>query len=133
MPFWRFGGGCFMTGFLCVAHAVLELFVPNLASNFRDPLVSASWVLGLKTWTLLGSLCLFRSYFLLCIWMFCLRVCLYTSCMSSHLRSENGIGSSRTDVIDCCELPRRCRELNLGSLELLSCLSSPCDSFNFYL
>lgn len=47
-------------------------------------------------------------------------VCLYvcTTCMPGNpQKSEEGIGSSGTEVIDCCEQLYECWELNLGPLE----------------
>ena len=50
--FFLFSFGFFETGFLCVALAVLELthFEDQAGLELRNPIASASWVLGLKAW-----------------------------------------------------------------------------------
>ena len=40
-------------------------------------------------------------FFILCVWVLCLHVCLCTTCMWSLLRSEEGVGSPGTEVTVC--------------------------------
>ena len=49
--------------------------------------------------------------------LFCLYVCLCTTCMSEAKEASKFIRSLGTRITDGCELPYGCWELNLGPLE----------------
>lgn len=55
--------------------------------------------------------------FNLCIWIFCLHVCLITKCVQCQKRPEEDIVSPPTKVADGCEPPFGCWELNMGLLK----------------
>jgi hypothetical protein len=57
-----------------------------------------------------------------CAWLLCLHLCLHIICIQYPQRSEEGTGFSRTEVIDNCELPCGCWELNPGPLKKKSVL-----------
>lgn len=59
-------------------------------------------------------ICLF-VYFICMV--FCLLVRLCTTCMQCLHKAEEGIGSSRTKVMDACEMPSECCDSNLGPVE----------------
>ena len=62
----------------------------------------------------------FKSIFiLLCVWLFCLRVRLCTTCVECPRRQEEGVQSPGTAVTDGDEPPRGCWEPNQGLLEQL--------------
>lgn len=51
---------------------------------------------------------------ILCVGAFCLHVCRYTTCKQCPQRPEESIGCPTTGVIEGCEQPCACWELNTG-------------------
>jgi hypothetical protein len=62
-----------------------------------------------------GGCFMFLTLFILCEWVFCLHVCLYTMCVLDILTLE----------LDSCELPWKCWELNPSLLEEHPVLLTP--------
>lgn len=56
--------------------------------------------------------------FMLILWVyvFCLHMCMHTTCVQYLRNPEEGIGSPSTGITDGCELPCKFWEPNLGSL-----------------
>ncbi|EGW00138.1 hypothetical protein I79_018812 [Cricetulus griseus] len=50
--------------------------------------------------------------FILCVWVFCLHVCMCTICEQCQWEPKEGTGSPGTGVRDNCKLPYECWELN---------------------
>lgn len=57
-----------------------------------------------------------RFIFMLHVWVFCLGVCLHTTCAPGQRRPAEGVGCPGTGVTDSCELPCRRWGSNLGPL-----------------
>jgi len=57
-----------------------------------------------------------KTYYSLCVWVFCLPVCLSVYRVHPRWRRKEGLSSPQMGVTDGCEPPYGCRELNLGPL-----------------
>lgn len=53
----------------------------------------------------------------LCVWVFCLYICLFSICVPCLWRPEEGVELIRTGVIDRWKLPHGCWESDLGPLK----------------
>lgn len=107
---------------ICRSFPVNRLFTPYAQEERTDDSTMNSlirwWIPGFAGCT---RSCQFLSFFLsflqfyLCVWVFCMHVCLCT--MSWLVSVEVRRGSPRTEVTDGYRLTSKCWELNLGSLE----------------
>ena len=79
---------------------------------------SVSQVLALKVCaTNPGPLPIFNNLFILCVWLFCMLLCLCTMFLPCPWRSEVGVRASGSRVADSCEPLCGCWEPNLGPLK----------------